>query len=119
MTGFEAASRGARLLPPPQRAQRHDAHGAALFRQRPFREATGVLVNVPSYTETVRSENATLLCVMALTLIVRLAPLPPKMMLASGTTVVFDEVALSTRLPAGVSTSPTTRFTVPITSELH
>jgi len=37
----------------------------------------------------------------------RSAPVPPKMTLAFGTRVVFDEVPASVKLPGGVSASPT------------
>ena len=36
----------------------------------------------------------------------RLAPVPPKVMLAFGTRVVFDELPASVKLPGGVSASP-------------
>ena len=38
---------------------------------------------------------------------VRLPPVPPKTMLALGTSVGFDELPVTVRLPAAVSTSPT------------
>ena len=37
---------------------------------------------------------------------VRLAPLPPNTMFASGTSAVFDELPASAKLPSGVSASP-------------
>ena len=37
---------------------------------------------------------------------VRLAPLPPNVMFASGTSAVFDELPASVKVPAGVSASP-------------
>ena len=36
----------------------------------------------------------------------RSAPVPPKVMLAFGTRVVFDELPASVKLPGGVSASP-------------
>ena len=47
-------------------------------------------------------------------LIVRLAPLPPSVMFAFGTSVVFDEVAVTVRDAAGVSTSPTVKAIFPV-----
>jgi hypothetical protein len=43
------------------------------------------------------------------TVTVRLAPLPPKLMLATGTKVVLLEPALTVRLPGAVSASPTVK----------
>ncbi len=40
---------------------------------------------------------------------VRLAPLPPKTMLALGTSVVLDELPVTSRSAAAVSTSPTVK----------
>ena len=45
--------------------------------------------------------------VAGVTFTVRLAPLPPRTILALGTIVVFPEVAESVRLAAAVSASPT------------
>src|SRR4051812_41970243 len=45
---------------------------------------------------------------------VRLAPLPPKLMLALGTSVVLDEDPASVRLAAGVWASPTVKGIVPV-----
>ncbi len=42
---------------------------------------------------------------------VRLAPVPPRTMLATGTRAVLDDVLVSVRLPAAVSTSPTVKGT--------
>ena len=62
-------------------------------------------VSVPSLTVTVMVEVplAPATGVMAT---VRFAPLPPKAMFASGTSVVFDELPASAKLPSGVSASP-------------
>ena len=49
-----------------------------------------------------------------MTVTVRLAPEPPKTMLATGTTVVSLEVADRVRLPAAVSTSPTVKAMAPV-----
>ena len=48
------------------------------------------------------------------TVTVRLAPLPPKTTLATGAKVGFEEAALSTRLEAAVSTSPTVKLIGPV-----
>lgn len=50
---------------------------------------------------------------------VRFAPLPPKVMLPFGTNVVLDEVALSVRLPAAVSTSLMVSLLWPLKSARH
>ena len=44
----------------------------------------------------------------------RLAPVPPKVMLAFGTSVVFDEVPESVKLPGGVSASPMVKAIGPV-----
>src|SRR5262249_40881940 len=44
---------------------------------------------------------------------VRLAPLPPKTMFASGSSAWFDEPPLTVRLATGVSTSPTVKLSGP------
>src|SRR5258708_5266744 len=51
---------------------------------------------------------------VAVTVIVRLEPLPPKVMLLMGTSVGFDELALNVRLVAGVSTSATVKLSGPV-----
>ncbi len=45
---------------------------------------------------------------------VRLAPLPPKMMLAFGTNVVLDELPETVKLPAAVSASSTVKAMAPV-----
>src|ERR1051325_1434915 len=47
------------------------------------------------------------------TVTVRLPPLPPKTMFASGTNVGLDELPLRVKLPAAVSTSPTVKLIGP------
>ena len=47
-------------------------------------------------------------------LMVRFAPLPPRVMFPFGTRVVFDEVAETVRDAAGVSTSPTVKAISPV-----
>ena len=47
-------------------------------------------------------------------LMVRFAPLPFRVMFAFGTRVVFDEVAVTIRSAAGVSTSPTVKAMFPV-----
>src|SRR5204863_3729515 len=47
------------------------------------------------------------------TVIVRLAPLPPRVILPLGTKTVFEDVALTTRLPAAVSLSSTVKLIGP------
>jgi len=45
---------------------------------------------------------------------VRLVPLPPKTRLALGNKFVFDELPVTVRLAAGVSTSPTVTGRAPV-----
>ncbi len=63
-------------------------------------------VSVPSLTVTVMVE-VPLPIVAGVMTTVRLAPLPPKAMFASGTNAGFDELPASVKLPGGVSASPT------------
>ena len=48
------------------------------------------------------------------TVTVRDEPLPPRMMLPSGTSAGLDEVAVTTRLAAAVSRSPTVKAIAPV-----
>ncbi len=62
-------------------------------------------VSAPSLTVTVMVE-APLAPATGVMVTVRFAPLPPKAMFASGTSVVFDELPASVKVPSGVSASP-------------
>ena len=46
--------------------------------------------------------------------IVLLTPLPPRVMFAAGTNVVLLELAVTVRLPAEVSASPTVKAIAPV-----
>lgn len=48
------------------------------------------------------------------TTMARLAPLPPKVMLAFGTALWLLELAVTTRLAGGVSASPIVKFRIPV-----
>src|SRR4051812_5468647 len=50
----------------------------------------------------------------AVTVTVRLGPLPPKVMLLAGTRVGFDELALKVRFAGAVSGSPTVKLRGPV-----
>ena len=65
-----------------------------------------VAMRLPSPTEMVMVELP-LPVVAGVMTTVRLAPLPPKEMFASGTNAGFDELPASAKLPGGVSASPT------------
>src|SRR6266511_3277723 len=70
-------------------------------------------VSAPSLTVTVIV--AVPVCPAAgVTVTVRLAPLPPKTMLPLCTNVGLDELPLTVRLPAAVSTSPTVKLIAPV-----
>src|SRR2546430_14059211 len=72
-----------------------------------------LVLALPSLTVTVMVAVPT--CAAAgVTVTVRLAPLPPKTMLAFGTNVGLDEFLLSVRLLNAVSTSPTVNAMAPI-----
>src|SRR5499427_489152 len=73
--------------------------------------------SVPSLTVTV-IVAAPVCPATGVTVTVRLAPLPPKAMFASGTSVWFDEVPLRVRLATGVSTSPTVKAMGPAATPL-
>ena len=64
-----------------------------------------VAIRLPSPTVMVMVELP-LPVVAGVMTTVRLAPLPPNTMFASGTNAGFDELAASARLPGGVSASP-------------
>src|SRR5262245_5909037 len=64
-----------------------------------------VVVACPSFTAIVMVATPVWLPA-GVTVTVRLAPAPPKVMLALGTSVVLDELPLTVRLAAGVSASP-------------
>jgi hypothetical protein len=51
--------------------------------------------------------------------ILRSAPLPLKVMLLTGTKLVFDELALSLKALAAVSASPTDNTSAPLESLMH
>ena len=71
-----------------------------------------LLLNCPSLTATVMV--AVPVCPPAgVTVTVRLAPLPPNTMFPLGTSVTSDELPLTVRLPAPVSTSPTVKLIGP------
>jgi hypothetical protein len=63
-----------------------------------------VAMRLPSPTEMVIVE-VPLPVVAGVMTTVRLAPLPPNTMFASGTSTVFDELPASAKLPGGVSAS--------------
>ena len=67
-----------------------------------------VAVRLPSSTVMVMVEEP-LPVVAGVTTTVRLAPLPPNTMFASGTRAAFDELPASDKLPGGVSASPTVK----------
>ena len=52
------------------------------------------------------------------TVTVRLAPVPPNTMFAFGTRAVFDELPVTIRLAAAVSTSPTVKASAPVVAVL-
>src|SRR6186997_2235022 len=70
-------------------------------------------LSVPSLTVTV-IVVVPLAPAAGVTTTLRLAPLPPKMILASGTSAVFDEVAESIRAPITVSASPIVKAIAPV-----
>ena len=69
-------------------------------------------VNAPSLTVTV-IVAVPFWFAAGITVTVRLAPLPPNAMFPLGTTVTSDELPLTVRLPAPVSTSPTVKLIGP------
>src|SRR5213078_4033774 len=72
-----------------------------------------LVLALPSLTDTVMV--AVPVCAaVGVTVTVRLAPLPPKTMLALGTNVGLDEFPLSVRLLNGVSISPTVKLIGPV-----
>src|SRR6266404_191016 len=73
-----------------------------------------VLLDFPpvSITQTVTLDEPA--CEAAVTLTVRLAPLPPNAILATGTTPGFDEAPLRVRLAAGSSASSTVKDSGPV-----
>ena len=68
---------------------------------------------LPSLTVTVMVAVPTC-AATGVTVTVRLAPLPPKTMLAFGTKVGLDEFPLSVRMVSAVSASPTVNAMAPI-----
>ena len=66
------------------------------------------VVSAPSLTVTVMVD-VPLPPEAGVTTTLRLAPLPPNVMLAFGTSVVFDELPASVKLASGVSASPTVK----------
>ena len=70
-----------------------------------FKKNVLVVVVVPSFTVT-EIVVVPLWPAAGLRRMVRLASLPPKVMLASGTKVLFEELAASVRVVAAVSMSP-------------
>jgi hypothetical protein len=71
------------------------------------------VVTVPSLADTVIVDVPARFAA-GVTVTVRLAPLPPNTTLALGTSVVFDELPDTVRLPAAVSTSPTVNAIAPV-----
>src|SRR5580765_5750985 len=67
----------------------------------------------PSLTARVMSAVPNWL-VAGRTFTVRLEPLPPKMMFATGTREGFDELPVTTRVPGASSTSPTVKGMSPV-----
>ena len=70
-------------------------------------------VAVPSFTVTVMVVVPFWFAAGVITS-VRFVPLPPRMIFAFGTRVVFDDVAVTVRDAAGVSTSPTAKAILPV-----
>src|SRR5262249_53587342 len=88
------------------------------------RKYTGVAVTVRVKVEVVvlvPSEADTVICVLPEApntgdaVKVRLAPLPPSVMSAFGSSALFDEVALTTSASTAVTSSPTVKLIGPST----
>src|SRR5690606_23835277 len=72
-----------------------------------------VALSEPSLTRTVMAADAVCLC-LEFRRVVRRAPLPPNVMPDAGTSVVFEELPVSVRLPAEVWLSPTVNAIAPV-----